>query len=49
MTAVGGPIFLTMACNIIGLGREHFKVGNMLPGIFLPIILVPLAKAVNLF
>ena len=49
MTAVGGPIFLAMACNIIGLGREHFKVGNMLPGIFLPIILVPLAKAVNLF
>ena len=49
MTAVGGPIFLAMACNIIGLGKEHFKVGNMLPGIFLPIILVPLAKAVGLF
>ena len=49
MTAVGGPIFLAMACNIIGLGREHFKVGNMLPGIFMPIILVPLAEAVNLF
>ena len=49
MTAVGGPIFLAMACNIIGLGKEHFKVGNMLPGIFLPIVLVPLAKAVGLF
>lgn len=49
MTAVGGPIFLAMACNIIGIGKEHFKVGNMLPGIFLPIILVPLAKAVGLF
>lgn len=49
MTAVGGPIFLAMACNIIGLGKEHFKVGDMLPGIFLPIALVPLAKAVGLF
>ena len=49
MTAVGGPIFLAMACNIIGIGKEHFKVGNMLPGIFLPIVLVPLAKAVGLF
>ena len=49
MTAVGGPIFLAMACNIIGIGKEHFKVGNMLPGIFLPILLVPLAKAVGLF
>lgn len=49
MTAVGGPIFLAMACNIIGLGKEHFKVGDMLPGIFLPIVLVPLAKAVGLF
>ena len=49
MTAVGGPIFLAMACNIIGLGKEHFKVGDMLPGIFLPILLVPLAKAAGLF
>lgn len=49
MTAVGGPIFLAMACNIIGLGKEHFKVGDMLPGIFLPIILVPLLKTVGLF
>ena len=49
MTAVGGPIFLAMACNIIGIGKEHFKVGDMLPGIFLPIVLVPLAKAVGLF
>ena len=49
MTAVGGPIFLAMACNIIGLGKEHFKVGDMLPGIFLPIVLVPLLKTVGLF
>lgn len=49
MSSVGGPIFLAMACNIIGIGKEHFKVGNMLPAILLPIVLVPLAKAVGLF
>ena len=48
MSAVGGPIFLAMACNIIGIGKEHFKVGDMLPGIFLPILFVPLLKAVGL-
>ncbi len=49
MSAVGGPIFLAMACNIIGIGKEHFKVGDMLPGLLLPIVLVPLVKAVGLF
>ena len=49
MSAVGGPIFLAMACNIIGIGDRHFKVGDMLPGIFLPIVFVPLLKAVGLF
>ena len=49
MSAVGGPIFLAMACNIIGgIRQERFKVGDMLPAIFLPIILVPLIKAVGL-
>ena len=49
MSAVGGPIFLAMACNIIGgIREERFKVGDMLPAIFLPIILVPLIKAVGL-
>lgn len=49
MSGVGGPIFLAMACNMIGLGKERFKVGDMLPCVFLPILLVPLAKAVGLF
>lgn len=49
MSAVGGPIFLAMACNLIGLGSERFKVGDMLPALFLPIVLVPLLKAVGLF
>ena len=48
MSAVGGPIFLAMACNIIGSGKEHFKVGDMLPAIFLPILMVPLLTAAGL-
>lgn len=50
MSAVGGPIFLAMACNIVGgIREERFQVGNMLPAIFLPIVLVPLIKAVGLW
>ena len=49
MSSVGGPIFLAMACNIIGIGDRHFKVGDMLPAIFLPILFVPLLKALGLF
>ncbi len=49
MSSVGGPIFLAMACNIIGIGDRRFKVGDMLPGIFLPIVFVPLLEAFGLF
>ena len=49
MSGVGGPIFLAMACNMVGIGKERFKIGDMLPCMFLPILLVPLAKAVGLF
>lgn len=49
MSAVGGPIFLAMSCNIIGgIREERFKVGDMLPAIFLPIVLVPLIKILGL-
>ena len=49
MSGVGGPIFLALACNMLELGKERFKIGDMIPCVFLPIILVPLAKAVGLF
>ena len=49
MSAAGGPLFLAMACNLVGLGKERFKVGDMLPGIFLPILFVPLLQSVGLF
>ena len=49
MSGVGGPIFLAMACNMIGFSEKRFKIGDMLPCLFLPLVLVPLAKAVGLF
>ncbi len=49
MSGVGGPIFLALACNMLELGKERFKIGDMIPCVFLPILLVPLAKAAGLF
>lgn len=44
MTAVGGPIFLAMSVNLIGLREEPVKVGDMIPAIFLPILYFPIAN-----
>lgn len=44
MSAVGGILILALGINILGL--KKIKVGNMLPGIFLPIIYFLL---INLF
>lgn len=44
MTAVGGTLILAIAVNMLGLGKEKLKVGNMLPAIFLPILYVPLSQ-----
>ena len=41
MTAVGGTLIVAIAINMLGLGREKIKVGNMLPAIFLPIAYIP--------
>lgn len=43
MTAVGGALIVGIAVNMLELGRQHLKVGNMLPAIFLPILYVPLS------
>ena len=43
MSAVGGPIFIGMAINLLQLRQEKLKVGDMLPGIFLPILYFALA------
>ncbi len=44
MTAVGGALIVAIAFNMLGLGREKIKVGNMLPAMFLPIAYIPLAQ-----
>lgn len=43
MSAVGGLLFIGMAINLLQLRKEKIKVGDMLPGIFLPILYFPLA------
>ena len=43
MTAVGGALIVALAINMLELGREKIKAGNMLPAMFLPIVYVPLA------
>ena len=43
MTAVGGALIIGIAVNMLGLGKERIKVGNMLPAMFLPILYLPLA------
>ena len=43
MSAVGGVILMGMAVNMLGLRKEPIKVANMLPGIFLPLLYLPVA------
>ncbi len=44
MSAVGGLLIIGIAVNMLGLGKEKIKVGNMLPAIFLPIAYLPLRE-----
>ena len=46
MSAVGGPIFIGMAINMLELRKERIKIGDMIPAIFMPILYFPI---VNLF
>jgi len=43
MTAVGGALIVGIAVNMLGLGSQRLRVGNMLPAIFLPIVYIPLS------
>ena len=47
MSAVGGALIFAIAINMLGLGKEKIKVGNMLPAIFLPILYVPLSNLLS--
>lgn len=42
MSAVGGTLFIGMAINLLGISEKRIKIGDMLPGIFLPILCFPL-------
>ena len=43
MSAVGGTMFIGMAINLLGISDKRIKIGDMLPGIFLPILYFPIA------
>lgn len=43
MTAVGGTMFIGMAINLLGISEKHIKIGDMLPGLFLPVLYFPVA------
>lgn len=42
MTAVGGTLFIGMAINLLGISEKRIRIGDMLPGIFLPILYFPI-------
>lgn len=47
MSAVGGALIVGIAINMLGLGREKIRVGNMLPAMFLPLIYLPLSQFIG--
>ncbi|SMC49028.1 DUF554 domain-containing protein [Papillibacter cinnamivorans] len=50
MSAVGGAIIIGIGLNMLGIGKNRIRVGNMLPAIFLPIAYIPFASwLVSLF
>lgn len=40
MSAVGGILILGLGLNILDVGKERIPVGNMLPAIFIPILIM---------
>ena len=44
MSAVGGVMLLGIAANMLGVTKERLRVGNMLPGLFLPLLYLPLSQ-----
>lgn len=47
MSAVGGLLIIGIAVNMLGLGREKIRVGNMLPAVFLPAVYLPLRELLS--
>lgn len=44
MSAVGGAVIFAIGLNMLNLGKEKLKVGNMLPAIFMPILYLPVSS-----
>ncbi len=44
MSAVGGLAIMALAINLLNIPNVKIKVGNLLPGIFLPIAYIPLVE-----
>ena len=44
MSAVGGLAIMALAINLLDIPNVKIKVGNLLPGIFLPIVYIPFAS-----
>lgn len=44
MTATGGTLIVGLAINMLNIPNVKIRVGNMLPGIFLPIIYIPIVN-----
>ena len=47
MSAVGGALIVGIAINMLGLGREKIKVGNILPAMFLPLVYFPISHVIG--
>ncbi len=47
MSAVGGALIVGIAINMLGLGKEKIKVGNMLPAMFLPLLYLPISQQIG--
>ncbi len=47
MSAVGSLIIIGLAINMLGLGKERIRVGNMLPAMLIPAIYLPLAELIG--
>lgn len=48
MSAAGSLLILGLGINLLELGKEPIKVGNLLPAIFLPAVFLPLLNALGI-
>ena len=49
ISSVGGALIVAIGINMLGLGKEKIKIGNMLPSVFLPIAYIPIIGYLSQF